>query len=122
MKILLFIDNQDIICEGMKMVVGWIGGFVVIKEVGSQSELIGFFVDNFNVVVVLDYILFDILVEYLFILQEWFKEVYFVLFSDNLSEDFIWCMVFSGILFSVVMKDVLMIEIEEGLWKVKQYL
>ena len=51
-----------------------------------------------------------------------FKEAHFVLFSDNLSEDFIRRMVFSGTSFSVVMKDAPMIEIEEGLRKAKQHL
>mgnify|MGYP007054921198 CR=1 FL=1 len=89
MKTLLLIDNQDITREGMKTVAGRIGGFAAIKEAGSQSELTGLLVDNPNAVAVLDYTLFDTSAEYLLILQERFKEAHFVLFSDNLSEDFI---------------------------------
>lgn len=122
MKTLLLIDNQDITREGMKTVAGRIGGFAAIKEAGSQSELTGLLVDNPNAVAVLDYTLFDTSAEYLLILQERFKEAHFVLFSDNLSEDFIRRMVFSGTSFSVVMKDAPMIEIEEGLRKAKQHL
>ena len=96
--------------------------FAAIKEAGSQSELTGLLVDNPNAVAVLDYTLFDTSAEYLLILQERFKEAHFVLFSDNLSEDFIRRMVFSGTSFSVVMKDAPMIEIEEGLRKAKQHL
>ena len=117
MKTLLLIDNQDITREGMKTVAGRIGGFAAIKEAGSQSELTGLLVDNPNAVAVL-----DSTAEYLLILQERFKEAHFVLFSDNLSEDFIRRMVFSGTSFSVVMKDAPMIEIEEGLRKAKQHL
>ena len=109
MKTLLLIDNQDITREGMKTVAGRIGGFAAIKEAGSQSELTGLLVDNPNAVAVLDYTLFDTSAEYLLILQERFKEAHFVLFSDNLSEDFIRRMVFSGTSFSVVMKDAPMI-------------
>ena len=104
MKTLLLIDNQDITREGMKTVAGRIGGFAAIKEAGSQSELTGLLVDNPNAVAVLDYTLFDTSAEYLLILQERFKEAHFVLFSDNLSEDFIRRMVFSGTSFSVVRK------------------
>ena len=71
---------------------------------------------------VLDYTLFDTSAEYLLILQERFKEAHFILFSDNLSEDFIRRMVFGGTSFSVVMKDAPMIEIEEGLRKAEQRL
>ena len=58
---------------------------------------------------------------HLFMMQEQ-AETQFDLFSDNLSEDFIRRMVFSGTSFSVVMKDAPMIEIEEGLRKAKQHL
>ena len=117
MKTLLLVDNQDITREGMKAVAGRVGGFTVIKEAGSQKELTRLLIDHPNAVVVLDYTLFDTSAEYLLILQERFKEAHFVLFSDNLSEDFIRRMVFSGTSFSVVMKDAPMIEIEEGLRK-----
>ena len=105
MKTLLLVDNQDITREGMKAVAGRVGGFTVIKEAGSQKELTRLLIDHPNAVVVLDYTLFDTSAEYLLILQERFKEAHFILFSDNLSEDFIRRMVFGGTSFSVVMKD-----------------
>ena len=89
MKTLLLVDNQDITREGMKAVAGRVGGFTVIKEAGSQKELTRLLIDHPNAVVVLDYTLFDTSAEYLLILQERFKEAHFILFSDNLSEDFI---------------------------------
>lgn len=122
MKTLLLVDNQDITREGMKAVAGRVGGFTVIKEAGSQKELTRLLIDHPNAVVVLDYTLFDTSAEYLLILQERFKEAHFILFSDNLSEDFIRRMVFGGTSFSVVMKDAPMIEIEEGLRKAEQRL
>ena len=61
----------------------------MIKEAGSQKELTRLLIDHPNAVVVLDYTLFDTSAEYLLILQERFKEAHFILFSDNLSEDFI---------------------------------
>ena len=122
MKTLLLVDNQDITREGMKAVAGRVGGFTVIKEAGSKKELTRLLIDHPNAVVVLDYTLFDTSAEYLLILQERFKEAHFILFSDNLSEDFIRRMVFGGTSFSVVMKDAPMIEIEEGLRKAEQRL
>lgn len=122
MKTLLLVDNQDITREGMKAVAGRLGGFAFIKEAGSQKDLIRFLMDHPDAVAVLDYTLLDTSAEYLLILQERFKKAHFILFSDNLSEDFIRRMVFSGTSFSVIMKDAPMEEIEEGLQKAKQHL
>ena len=122
MKTLLLVDNQDITREGMKAVAGRLGGFAFIKEAGSQKDLTRFLMDHHDAVAVLDYTLLDTSAEYLLILQERFKKAHFILFSDNLSEDFIRRMVFSGTSFSVVMKDAPMEEIEEGLQKAKQHL
>lgn len=122
MKTLLLVDNQDITREGMKAVAGRLGGFAFIKEAGSQKDLTRFLMDYPDAVVVLDYTLLDTSAEYLLILQERFEKAHFILFSDNLSEDFIRRMVFSGTSFSVIMKDAPMEEIEEGLQKAKQHL
>lgn len=122
MKTLLLVDNQDITREGMKAVAGRLGGFAFIKEAGSQKDLTRLLMDYPDAVVVLDYTLLDTSAEYLLILQERFKKAHFILFSDNLSEDFIRRMVFSGTSFSVIMKDAPMAEIEEGLQKAKQHL
>lgn len=122
MKTLLLVDNQDITREGMKAVAGRLGGFAFIKEAGSQKDLTRLLMDHPDAVAVLDYTLLDTSAEYLLILQERFKKAHFILFSDNLSEDFIRRMVFSGTSFSVIMKDAPMEEIEEGLQKAKQHL
>ncbi len=119
MKILLLVDNQDITREGIKAVALRLGGFAGIKEVAERKELTGLLLKNPDAVVVLDYTLFNISPDYLLVLQERFKDAHFILFSDNLSEEFARRMVFGGNSFSVVMKDSPIAEIEEGLQKAK---
>ena len=121
MKTLLLADNQDITREGIKSLAIRLGGFTGIKKADSQKGLTQLLINQPDSIVVLDYTLFDTSAEYLLILQERFKEVHFLLFSDSLSEDFIRRMVFSGTSFSVVMKDAPIAEIEEGLRKAKQH-
>jgi DNA-binding NarL/FixJ family response regulator len=110
---LIIADNQDITRAGMIYISNRI--FSSIKEVRTKNELIQQLSECPDAVTVLDYTLLDISADYLLILQERFKQVNWVLFSDSLSEDFIRRMAFSGKSFSIVLKDVAMDEIEDAL-------
>lgn len=114
---LLLVDNQDITREGIKAVAIRTGKFAAIREASTQKEMTQQLVECPEAVVVLDYTLLNTSAEYLIILQERFPKARFILFSENLSEDFIRRMVFGGTSFSVVMKDAPLKEIEEGLEK-----
>jgi DNA-binding NarL/FixJ family response regulator len=111
--ILIIADNQDITRAGMMYISHPL--FSQIKEVKTKKELVQQLSECPDAVTVLDYTLLDISADYLLILQERFKQVHWVLFSDSLSEDFIHRMAFSGKSFSIVLKDVSTEEIEEAL-------
>lgn len=121
MKTLLLVDNQDVTREGVKAIAARLGVFAAVSEAATQKELMQFLVRCPDAVVVLDYTLLDISAEYLLILKERFKEAHFLLFSDNLSEEFVRRMAFSGESFSVVMKDAPLKEVEEGLRKAARH-
>ena len=78
-----------------------------------------------NVVVVLDYSQFDITEEELLLLHFRYPEVHFLLFSEQLSRDFLRRMLLSNRMFSVVLKDSPLHEIVdalESLRKGRQYI
>lgn len=122
MRTLLLVDNQDVTREGMKAIALRVGGFAEVREAADEKGLARQLADVPDAVVVLDYTLLDMSADYLLILQERFKEAHFILFSDNLSEDFLRRIVFSGSSFSVIMKDASVAEIEEGLRKARRHI
>jgi DNA-binding NarL/FixJ family response regulator len=113
--IILIADNQDITRAGMIHIASLSGNFSEIKEARTKKELIHHLSEYPDAVVILDYTLLDISADYLLILQERFKQVHWILFSENLSEDFIRRMVFGSKSFSIVLKDASMEEIKEAL-------
>lgn len=121
---LLIIDKQPITCEGIKSIASRLNIFenINIVEIGN---LVDYMKRTTNNVIVIDYTSVDISAERLLILQERYHNNHFVLFSDNLSEEFIRRMVYSDGKFSVAMKDSSLYEIETALLKAcegKQYI
>lgn len=116
MRTLLLADNQDISRAGIYYLCSRIAGFEPILETGCRSELIRALTKYPDAVVVLDYTLFDLNgPEDLMILQARFQRASWILFSEELSEDFIRRVGFSSEAFSIVMKDASLEEIEEAL-------
>ena len=108
-------DNQDITKIGLIQICTVLKKFSGIKEVRSKKELIKLLSENPDAVIILDYTLFDISMEYLQILQERFGQAQWILFSDSLNADFIRHTVFCNKAFSIVLKDSAINEIESSI-------
>ncbi len=108
-------DNQDITKCGLLSLTASLRLFSEIKEVSDKQGLLSLLSDLSDVVVILDYTLFDISAEYLQIVQERFGGVRWVLFSEHLSEDFMRRMLFGSKAFSLVLKDAPLCEIKEAI-------
>lgn len=120
MRPLILADNQDITHAGILYLCDKMPGFTLgsLGDVSNRKELIQALMVQPDAVVVLDYTLFDLSgADELLILQARFKQAWWILFSDELSEDFIRRVLFGGEAFSVILKDSLLDEIEEAFRK-----
>jgi len=116
MKTIILADNQDITKAGLLYLCTDILDCKQVVETEDKSELLKQLVSTPDAVVVLDYTLFDLKsVEEILILQDRFKAVRWILFSENLSEDFIRRVVFGGESFGIVLKDAPLEEIKLAL-------
>lgn len=108
-------DKQDITRAGMMYILGTMDG-VTWKSVEDKAELIEALKACPDGCVVLDYTSFDINdASDLLILGQRFHDTHWLLFSDDLSTDFVRRMVVSSAQFSVLLKDSPMVEIREAL-------
>jgi DNA-binding NarL/FixJ family response regulator len=106
MRKYIIADNQDITRAGILFLLGLHKEINVIVEADSKAELIKELRLHPDAVVVLDYTLFDFnSANELVVLHERFKEADWLLFSDELSLNFIRQVVLPAKAFSVVMKD-----------------
>ena len=106
MKTIILADNQDITKAGILYFCDKMSGFPRLLEAADRKELLTLLTATSDAVVVLDYTLFDLAgADELIILQERFKKARWILFSDELSEDFIRRVLFGSDVFSIVMKD-----------------
>ncbi len=106
MRDYIIADNQDITKAGMLFMLSGIKGIGPITEAENKSELIKALKEKSEAVVIIDYTLFDFSgIEELIILKERFPKVSWLLFSDDLSEDFLRHILLGSLSFSVVMKD-----------------
>lgn len=118
MKHIIIADNQEITKAGILYLLNGISGSITITEAENKKELITLLLSEPESVVVLDYVLFDIAgVEELQIMRQRFRNVQWILFSDELSNDFIHRVVAFSESFSIVMKDCAVSEITEALRK-----
>jgi transcriptional regulator len=112
---ILLADKQDITRAGLQYVLQQ-EGFAQHKVVIDKAELIFELEKEPESLVILDYNLFDFGdSSELFILSARFKQVHWVLFSEDLSSDFLRNILSQTERFSVIMKDSPMVEIREGL-------
>lgn len=108
----LLADNQDITRAGLAYVLE--GMNVSFQPVNDKAGLIEQLKNNVQAAVFIDYTLFDINdADELLILSLRFPEVRWILFSDELSSEFIRRVVVSSNMVSVVMKDSPMNEIRD---------
>lgn len=106
MRAYIIADNQDITQAGMMFLLSKQKDVSQLLAVDSKTELIRELRLYPQAIVILDYTLFDFAgADELIVLRERFKEVDWLLFSDELSTGFLRQVLFSSMAFSVVMKD-----------------
>ena len=106
MRNIILADNQDISNAGWQFLFQNIAEEKVIEEVMEKKELISLLIASPNSLVILDYTLFDFeSVNELLILQARFEETDWILFSDELSDEFLRILLYNTQSFSVLMKD-----------------
>lgn len=116
MKTLVLADNQEITRYGLKQLGSANGGIGNISVACSKEELVKVLLGSLSSLVILDYTLFDLTsADELLILEQRFPDTRWILFSDDLSEDFIHKVLVESLHISVVMKDCMLSEIEEAI-------
>ena len=106
MREYIIADNQDITKAGMMFLLSKQKDVSQLLAVDNKTELIRELRLHPQAVVILDYTLFDFSgADELIVLRERFKEVDWLLFSDELSIGFLRQVLFSSMAFGVVMKD-----------------
>ena len=106
MREYIIADNQDITKAGMMFLLSKQKDVSQLLSVDNKTELIRELRLHPQAVVILDYTLFDFAgADELIVLRERFKEVDWLLFSDELSIGFLRQVLFSSMAFGVVMKD-----------------
>lgn len=113
MSRILLADNQDITCAGLMFVC--LQMHAEYKRVADKAELISQLAESSDAVVVLDYTLFDINdVDELLILSQRFTQTRWILFSEDLSVDFVRGLIASPYSISVVLKESPLTEVREA--------
>ncbi len=113
MKILLA-DRQDITRAGLIYVLQGIEG-VEWKYTEDKAELLLALKEHDDTVVILDYTSFDINdADELLILQQRFTRTRWLLFSEDLSADFVRVLIASSMQFSILLKESPLSEIKEA--------
>jgi DNA-binding NarL/FixJ family response regulator len=106
MRNIILADNQDITKAGWKYIIQQIFGLFQMPEVTQKSELITLLTEKPDSLVSIDYTLFDFeSVNELIILQIRFDKTDWILFSDELSDDFLRTLLYNTHSFSVLLKD-----------------
>lgn len=116
MREFIIADNQDITRAGMMFLLGQQKEIPMLLEANDKTELIRLLRLYPQAVVIVDYTLFDFSgAEELIVLHERFKQVDWLLFSDELSVGFLRQILFSSLAFGVVLKDSSKEEIQTAL-------
>lgn len=114
MKILLA-DKQDITRAGLSYVISKMEGMET-RTVEDKADLLLALRENEDTVVILDYTLFDINdAAELLILNQRFPYTRWLLFSEDLSTDFVKILIASSTQFSVVLKECSLMELKEAI-------
>jgi DNA-binding NarL/FixJ family response regulator len=106
MRDIILADNQDISTAGWHYLFQNNSEIIEIHEVEQKSALIALILKSPDSLVILDYTLFDFeSVNELLILEQRFDKIDWILFSDELSDDFLRTLLYNTNSFSVLMKD-----------------
>jgi len=106
MRQVVIADKQDITKAGLLYFLNKAKEVGIIAEAGSKKELLRALTETPDALVILDYTLFDFSgTEDLLIMDARFKEVHWILFSDELSDEFLKTMVINSRSFSILFKD-----------------
>ncbi|MCX6307637.1 MAG: response regulator transcription factor [Bacteroidia bacterium] len=106
MKHVILADNQDIARAGLLFFLKQSAGELSVSEAFSKKELLAELTTKPEALVVLDYTLFDLTgPDNLLHLSARFKHAHFLLFSEELSEDFLRSVVPGSETISVLFKD-----------------
>jgi DNA-binding NarL/FixJ family response regulator len=116
MRTIILADNQDISNAGWQFILQRKFDINEIVEVERKKDLYARLLEYPDSMVILDYTLFDFeSVNELLILEARFESVDWILFSDELSDDFLRTLLYNTRSFSVVMKDSSLDEITSAL-------
>jgi DNA-binding NarL/FixJ family response regulator len=106
MRNIILADNQDISNAGWRYLIQKQYDVVDVLEASGKKELIALLMQHPDALVVLDYTLFDFeSTTELVILHGRFEKVDWILFSDELSDDFIRTLLYNTHSISVLLKD-----------------
>ena len=106
MRNFILCDNQDITRFGFEQLVRSLGLSGEFYSSATKADLMNQLMRNSESVVLFDYTRFDFVsVDELTILQLRFPKVDWIVFSDELSNDFVRSLVFNTQYFSVLLKD-----------------
>ena len=106
MRKILIADNQDISKAGWYYLLQNQADIEEVLEVNDKNALIALLIESPDSLVILDYTLFDFEgVNDLVILQMRFERTDWIIFSDELSDDFLRTLLYNTHSFSVLMKD-----------------
>jgi len=106
MRNIIVADNQDISNAGWHYLLNNHVELSEITDVSEKKMLINQLINFPSSMVILDYTLFDFeSVNELLILQSRFEQVDWILFSDELSDEFLRSLLYNTRSFSVLMKD-----------------
>lgn len=106
MRNIILADNQDISNAGWRYLLQKQYDVTEVKETTQKKDLLALLADQPDSLVLLDYTLFDFeSANELIILQVRFEQVDWILFSNELSDDFLRSLVYNTHNFSILMKD-----------------
>lgn len=106
MRTIIIADNQDITKAGLLFLLEQLKDVGSIREVESKKELVRELISEGQAVIILDHTLFDFSgADELLILKERFQKTDWLLFSDELSDDFLKRLILHNSSFSVVLKN-----------------
>lgn len=116
MRNIILADNQDISRVGIQFILQSHYENTEIQIVDHKKDLLNCLSNNLESFVILDYTLFDFeSVNELVFLQSRFPHVDWLLFSNELSDDFIRTLLFNTDSYSILLKDCSLDEISRGI-------
>jgi len=106
MRNIIIADNQDISNAGWHYLLKDQTEITAVFDVSEKKELITLLTEYPSALIILDYTLFNFeSVNELLILQSRFEQVDWILFSEELSDEFLRTLLYNTHSFSVVLKD-----------------